>query len=214
MRAKLAFLALPLLLGPVVAGDSEDEAQVLAAIDKGREAVKAGKPQEAIDHLQKAIGLIQAKAMKGLATFLPARDEKEWELGEVDSQSGSWGSGEQAFQWSQVQRHYSKKDADDGPEVDVMISNSPQIVEGTRAAFQMFKDPAMRAMMNQDPEQKVDMIDEDGWLGMVTTRKESCTIMALHEKLMVQVEVQPGDEKLAKEFWSAIDRKGLAASAK
>jgi hypothetical protein len=211
MRAKLFLLALPLLFGPALAGDAEDEALVLAAIDKGRESFKAGKPQEAIEQLQKAIGLIQSKAMKNLATFLPARDDKDWEVGEVDTQQGNWGSGEQSFQWTQVSRRYTKKGAEDGPEVNVMISNSPQIIEGQRAMLQMFKDPAMRAMMNQGNEgQKVDVIEDGEWLGMVTIEKNRCSANIVHKKVMIQIEAERGDEKLVKEFWTAIDKKGLA----
>lgn len=217
MRKTLLLVSLPLFLGLARAGDPPaDDAQVLAAIDKGREAVKAGKPQEAIEQLQKAIGLIQEKAMKGLASFLPSRDETKWEMGEVESQSGNWGSGEQAFQWSQVTRRYTKKGADDGPEVTVMISNSPQLVEGQRAAFEMFKDPAMRAVMAQAQQdgQKVEFVEDGDWLGMITTQKDQCTVMAAHKKILVQVEVSTGDDKLAKEFWGAIDRKGLAEATK
>jgi hypothetical protein len=215
MRKALVVFSVPFFFGVVRAGDppAGDEA-ILAAIDKGREAAKAGKGQEAIEHLQKAIGMIQAKTMKGLASFLPSRDAAQWEMGEVDSQTGNWGSGEQSFQWSQVQRRYTKKGAD-GPEVSVMITNSPQFIEPQRAVFEACKDPATRAMMNQaDTSQKIDVVEEDGWLGLVTTRTESCSITALGAKVMVQIEVQPGDEKLAKEFWAAIDRKGLAAASK
>jgi hypothetical protein len=211
MRAKLFLLALPLLFAPALAGDAEDEAAVLAAIDKGREAFKTGKPQEAIESLQKAIGLIQAKAMKNLATFLPARDEKDWEMGEVDTQQGNWGSGEQSFQWTQVSRRYTKKGAEDGPEVNVMISNSPQIIEAQRAMLQMFKDPAMRAMMNQGNQgQKVDVIEDGEWLGMITIEKDRCSANIMHKKVMLQIEAERGDEKLVKEFWAAVDKAGLA----
>jgi len=210
MRAKLVLLTLPFIFLPVLAGDDGDEA-VLAAIDKGREAVKAGKPQEAIELLQKAIGMIQAKAAKGLATFLPTRDEKVWEMGEVETQQGNWGSGDQSFQWSQVQRRYTKKGQEDGPEVSVMISNSPQFIQMHQATLQMLKDPMMRAAVNQGNEDsKIDVIEEGEWLGMVTTEKERCTIIASHKKVMVQIEAERGDEKLAKEFWTAIDRDGLA----
>ncbi|HEX5138255.1 MAG TPA: hypothetical protein VFY93_14860, partial [Planctomycetota bacterium] len=204
MRAKLVLATLPLIFGPALAGDDGDEA-VLAAIDKGREAVKAGRTQEAIEELQKAIGLIQAKATRGLATFLPTRDEKAWEMGEVETQQGNWGSGDQSFQWSQVNRRYTKKGAENGPEVNVMISNSPQFIQMHQATLQMIKDPAMLAAMNQG-DSKISVIEEGGWLGMVTSQNGDCTILAVHKKVMVQVEVQRGDEKLAKEFWTAMDR--------
>jgi hypothetical protein len=213
MRAKLVFLALPLLLSPLLAGDAEDDAAVLDAIDKARDAYKGGKPHDAIDLLQKAIGLIQAKSMRNLATFLPTRDEKEWEMGDIDTQNGNWGSGDQVFHWTQVDRHYKKKGSDEGPEVTVTISNSPQIIEATRAMLQTFKDPAMRAMMNQaNPDQKVDVIEDGEWFGMLTKEKERCSATILHEKVMVQIESTTGDDKLVKDFWAAIDNKGLAAA--
>jgi hypothetical protein len=213
MRTKILILALPLLFAPALAGDAEDEAAILAAIEKGREALQAQKPQEAIESLQKAIGLIQAKAMKNLATFLPARDEQEWEMGEVDTQQGNWGSGEQSFQWTQVSRRYTKKGAENGPEVTVMISNSPQIIEAQRAMLQMFKDPAMRAMMNQGNEgAKVDVIEDGEWLGMVTAEEERCTANIMHKKVMVQIDAERGNADLVKEFWAAVDKAGLAAA--
>jgi len=213
MRATYVLSVLPLLLAPIL-GQGDDSA-VLAAIDKGREAVKSGKAQEAVEHLQRAIGLLQAMATKGLASFLPTRDEKVWEMGEVESQNGNWGAGEQAFQWSQVTRRYTKKETEGGPEVTVMISNSPQIIQAQRASFEMFKDPAMRAMMNRaNPDQKVEMIEEGEWLGILTTEKESSTALVLHKTVMVQIDVQQGDDKLAKEFWAAIPKAGLAAGTK
>ncbi len=214
MRFRLALLALPLLLVLALAGDPPADGEaVLAAIDKGREAFKAGRDQEAIEQLQKAIGLIQAKAIKGLSAFLPARDEKEWDLGEIDTQTGNWGSGEQSFQWSQVQRSYTKKGAEEGTEVCVMISNSPQLIEAQRGMVVMLKDPAMRAMMAQG-EQKVDFIEEGDWLGMVTTENENCSALVFHTKIMVQIQVNRGDADLAKAFWKAMDRDGLAAATK
>lgn len=213
MRPRLSLFALPLLFALALAGDPAPEEAILDAIDKAREAVKTGKDQEAITQLQKAIGLIQAKAMKGLSAFLPTRDEKEWEMGEIDTQTGNWGSGEQSFQWSQVSRHYKKKGADDGPEVNVMISNSPQLIEAQRGMVQMLKDPAMRTMMQQGG-QKIDFIEEGGWLGMVTQQDSNCSASIFHTNLMVQIEVTNGDAKLAKEFWAAMDKDGLARMQK
>jgi hypothetical protein len=210
MRVKLTLFALPLLLVFALAGDPPADEAVVAAIDKGREAFKAGRDQEAIEQLQKAIGLIQAKAMKGLEAFLPTRDAEKWEAGEIDSQSGNWGSGETAFTWSQVQRRYTKKGVEDGPEVTVMITSWPQMIEGQRAMMQMYKDPAMRAMIGQDPNgPKMELIEKDGWVGMITTQNDDCSIVTLHEKIMVQVQVNKAETDIAKEFWDAMDRKGL-----
>ena len=213
MRTKLTLLALPLLFALALAGDPAVDEAILASIDKGREAAKAGKDQEAIESLQKAIGLIQKKGMKNLATFLPARDEKTWDMGEVDTQTGNWGSGEQSFQWSQVSRRYTKKGDESGADVNVMISNSPQLIEAQRGMVQMLKDPAMRAMMQQG-EQKIEFIEEGGWLGMITAEGDGCNAMIFHTKIMVQIQVSQGNADLAKEFWKAVDKDGLAAAQK
>ena len=213
MRTKLTLLALPLLFALALAGDPTPEEAILSAIDKGREAFRGGKDQEAIESLQKAIGLIQKKGMKNLATFLPARDEKTWDMGEVDTQTGNWGSGEQSFQWSQVSRRYTKKGDESGADVNVMISNSPQLIEAQRGMVQMLKDPAMRAMMQQG-EQRIEFIEEGGWLGMITTEGEGCNAMIFHTKIMVQIQVSQGNADLAKDFWKVIDKDGLAAAQK
>lgn len=215
MRTKLTLFALPLLFALALAGDPAADEAILASIDKGREAAKAGKDQEAIEALQKAIGLIQAKGRKSLEAFLPTRDAAEWEMGEIDSQSGNWGSGETAFTWSTVQRRYTKKGVEDGPEVNVTITSWPQMIEGQRAMVQMYKDPAMRAMLAQNKDgPKMDFIEKDGWSGLITTDTDNCNIVALHETIMVTVQVNKADADLAKAFWDAMDSKGLGEATK
>lgn len=213
MRAKLMLLALPFLFALVFAGDPPapaGEAEVLENIDKGREAFKAGKSHEAIDHLQKAISLIQKASMANLATFLPTRDEKVWEMGEIESTGGNWGTGEGSFQWTQVSRRYTKKGVEDGPEVTVQISNWPQMIEAQRAAFEPLRDPATRAMMAKlQPDVKLDFIDKDGWIGTITTQKEDCAACVTHTKVIVTINANKGDDKLVKEFWDAMDSKAL-----
>lgn len=216
MRIVLALLALLPLLRTAAAGDPPSEQAVLAAIDQGRAAFAAGSSQEAITQLQRAIGMIQERSAGGLAGFLPKRDAEQWELSPVDTQQGQWGAGTTQWQWSQAQRRYVKKGAEDGPEVEVMISNSPQLVEAQRGMLEALKSPAMREMLkSQGGEgQKIDFLDEGGWIGMITTEGEQCTVLALHSKVMVQIQVQRGDAKLAREFWGAMDHAGLAAATK
>jgi hypothetical protein len=212
--ATLGLLALP--LGAARAGEPPSDQAVLAAIDQGRQAFTAGNSQEAIARLQKAITLIQERSAGGLAGFLPKRDAAAWDMGEIDTQSGQWGAGAAQWQWSQAQRRYTQKGADDGPQVEVLLSNSPQLVEAQRGMLEALRSPAMREVLKQQAGdgQKMDFIDEDGWLGMLTFETESCTLMALHSRVMVQISVNRGADKLAREFWAAIDRAGLAAAAK
>jgi len=63
--------------------------------------------------------------------------------------------------------------------------------------------------------QKIDVIEEGEWIGMITTEAEGDTdLQMFHKKVMVQISVSPNDEKLAREFWAAVDRAGLAAAVK
>jgi hypothetical protein len=212
MRVSPVLVALPVLLSLAVAGDPPapaNEAEIVEHIDKGREALKAGNSREAIDHLQKAISLIQKTTLANLATFLPTRDERQWEMGEIEKTGGNWASEDGVnYQWTQVTRNYRKKGSDDAPEVNVTISNSPQIVQGHRQMLEAFKDPAMRALLAQgQPGQKQEFIDKDGWIGTITFRKEdaSADVVAVHEKVIVTIHVEKDDGTLAKSFWDAID---------
>ncbi|MHC5044567.1 MAG: hypothetical protein ACYTGI_19590 [Planctomycetota bacterium] len=77
--------------------EKEPKASVETLIQEGLASYKAGKHQAAIQSLQKAIGLIQQSAAKGLMSFLPAAPEG-WEADPATSKSGNWGAGESAIQ--------------------------------------------------------------------------------------------------------------------
>ncbi len=210
MNAKSALL----LILPFTLAHGEEkppppaDAPLIAQIDKARAAVVAGKPQDAVPHLQEAIRIIQEAALKGISAFLPRR-EKPWVVGEIESNSGTWGSGKEALQWSQTSRAYER----DGLRVQVTISTSPQMIEAQRAGLEMLRNPQMRAMLQQDEDREVEFVDADGWFGMLTTEKEGgSSMVVLHKKVMVNVEFSPGNAMLAMEFWESIDRKGLAAA--
>jgi len=69
----------------------------------------------------------------------------------------------------------------------------------------------MRAMMAQNQDgQKLDFIEEGDWLGDDHDQKDSCSAQVFHTKVMVQIDVNNGDDKLAKEFWAAIDKTASA----
>jgi len=209
--------ALALLLLAVVLARAEDkppppapDAAILAAIDKGRAAVAAGKAQDAVAHLHEAIRLIQETAIKGLAAFLPKRD-KPWTMGEIDTSTGTWGTGKDAFQWAHTSRAYELEEQ----HVTVTISTSPQLIEAQRAGLEMLRNPQMRAMLQSDENRELEVVEADGWLGMVTTDAGGgSSVLAMHKKVMVSIDLAQGDAALAKEFWEAIDRKGLGEAVK
>jgi len=215
MHRKAVFvLVCVALVGMVWAEDpGTDESTtkaVLVLIDKGKAEVQAGRAQHAITHLQQAIHLLQAATRKGLAAFLPAVP-KGWKADEPDSQSGSFGSGKDTIQWSLVQRTYRQENGED--DYDVQLTDSPQLVEGQRAAIEMFKNPEMRKMMEASGDTKFEVIEADGWAGTITSPNDSDTnLLAIHGSVLVTISGK--DMALVKALWEAMDRKGLAGAKK
>jgi hypothetical protein len=192
--------------------DPDPKARVEALVQEGLKAYKAGKHQEAIQQLQKAIGVIQESAAKGLISFLPEPPEG-WEADPATSKSGNWGAGESAIQWTQASRRYRRES--DKLKVEVTISDSPQIIQGQMQALKLYENPQMLQMMNQDPNKKVELINADGWKGWKTTTKgkrSRTQTMAIYQSVMVMIEVRGEDEQAREAFWSGVDRKGIAST--
>lgn len=207
-------LALALAIGQAQeAGDKEaKEASVETLIQEGLAAYKAGQNQAAILKLQQAIGLIQQSAAKGLVAFLPAPPEG-WKADPAKSKSGNWGAGDSAVTWTQASRRYVRES--DGLKVEVTISDSPQIIQGQMQALKLYQNPQMLQMMNQDPNRKIELVDADGWTGWKSTEKGKrprTQAMAIHESILVMIEVRSDDEQVRETFWKGVDRKGIAAS--
>jgi len=201
----LAALSTTVMISPGMAEDPKEA--ILAAIDQGRDAFAAGRTQAAIDHLQKAIGLMQSEATKGLASALPAVPEG-WKAREPLTNSGAWGSGEGAFQWNSASRTYTREA--DGVKVEITLSSSPQLVESQRAMLKMYEDPQMRKMLNQAGGQKIEIVKKDGWQGLsIIGEGSDATIAAFRGKTMLTITVGNGDAKILEKFWSAMKLSGL-----
>ncbi|GEM_PF-5438116 len=196
-----AFLSIPVWCEE---GDVED------LVNRGLEAYRAGRKQEAADLLQKAASLVQKEGAQGLASFLPPAPEG-WTREEIDSQSGTWGSGGEAFQWTQAAVDYHHGE----DHVRLTFSSSPQLIEAQRAMVDMMQNEQYRKAMNMDPNRSVDLFNRDGWAGMTQIEKGGdASIMAFTDKLMCQIEVQSGAEELLGQFADLLDWAGLAASAR
>lgn len=205
----LAVLSTVVLVRPGLGQDPKEA--VLAHIDQGREAFTAGRNQAAIDHLQKAIALLQKMATKNLASFLPAVPEG-FKAKDPETNSGSWGGGETAFQWNSAARTYTRES--DGVRVEVMISSSPQLVESQRAMLKLYENPEMRKMMNQDPAQKIEIIEKDGWSGISIIKEgDDASITAFRGKTMLTLSVSNGAGELLNSFWKAMDLAGLGGGS-
>ncbi|MEN8150100.1 MAG: hypothetical protein ABFS86_09765 [Planctomycetota bacterium] len=209
-RILIVIVVFAFLAGAATAGDPKAEA--LKLIDQGKAALEADKAQEAIESLQKAIGIIQKTMATGFAAFLPELGA-EWEAAKPETSSGSWGTGENSFQWTQLQQRYTRKS--DKLSVSVTMTSWPQLVTAWRTAMEQFKNPMMREMMSKDPDQKTEFIDTDGWVGMLQTMKgKSSKCTAVHGKVAVVIEFREDDMALLKKIWDGVDRKGMAAAVK
>jgi len=211
----LSLVAVALL--PAARAEDEDAPQdnatlILSAIDKGREAYRAGKAQESIRHLQKAIKLIQQTAVRGLASFLPDLGEG-WTADEPNTTSGSWNANGTDMQWTQVTRSYQHEER--GLTLDVTITNWPQMIQGVRAMVQMFKNPQMRAAMDGDKKKKHELVEGDGWTGLLITEGTRRTsFQTYNEDVMVTMEIGTGDAALVRSVWQGMDRRGLGESTR
>ena len=207
----LTFVVIFVFLATAVsAGDPKADA--LKLIDQGKAALEADKAQEAIDSLQKAIGIIQKTMATGFAAFLPDLGE-EWEAAKPETSAGSFGSGEEAFQWTSLERDYTRKS--DKLKVTFTLTSMPQMVMGWRTMMEQLKNPMMREAMSKDPDTKLEFIDADGWVGLLKARKgKSCECTAVHGKVAVVVKFRKDDMALLKKLWEGVDRKGLAAAVK
>lgn len=213
----LLLVAFFVLLSGLTAAEepaAEPVQAALAQIDSGRAALVAGNAQEAIDRLQRAIGIIQAKVARSLSSYLPA-SVGDLVGGEVDIQSGSWGAGDDSFQWNSATRTYRRAPddarADDDLSVEVMISNSPQLLEVHKASFEMYENPQMREMLEKSGNVKIETIREGAWKGFILSQPDQgAQVLAVAERMMLQIQSSSGDMALMKKFWKAIDTEGLA----
>jgi hypothetical protein len=210
--SRILTFSLAVVLVSVAVFAADPKADAIKHIDQGKAALQADKAQEAIVHLQKAISLIQKTMVTGFAAFLPEVWEG-WEATEPKSSTGSWGTGEEATQWMQVERRYTR--TSDKLKVEIQITSMPQLTMGLRASMQNLKNPMVREMLTKDPNTTVEFIDADGWVGLLQSNKgrhAECT--AVSEKIAVTIRIRKDDLALLKKFWEAVDRKGLAASMK
>jgi hypothetical protein len=215
-RSVIVALLVLLPLAVLVAQDTEapkpakpDAIEKL--VSEGLAAHRAGHTADAIDKLQKAVILLQKELGGGMAAFLPPAPEG-WTAGEIRSSSGTMGSGEQAGQWVQLSRAYTR--TADERSVRVTLTNSPQFVGTQRAAMAAFSNPQYVAMMNSNPDMSVEAIDRDGWTGWVVVSKGGdAQVAAFCGSTLLSVESPKGDKGAVDAIFSGIDLKGLAKAA-
>lgn len=183
----------------------------LQQMGAARAAIGKDKIPEAIERLQKAIGALQSLIAKGLESFIP-KAPKGWRRENIKSSSGNWGSGQNTMQWHQVSCRFV---SDDGKMVEMTLSNSPQMIQTSRAAAKMYADPNMVAMLNKNPDTKVESVQAGEWIGfIVSNRGRRATMTVMAEKVMVGFTSSTGDFDSVKKFWNLFPRKECAAANK
>lgn len=214
MRVTAVFLLVALGYAQDVKNEKKPQTpqqRAVTFVDKGRALILQEKPQAAIDQLQKAIGQLQKLLVKGLVRWLPKKFG-DWERGKVQTDTGSWGSGEQAMQWNRAHCVYTSKDG--RRKIDASISTSPQQIQGSRRMAEMYMNEQMVKLMNND-NTKVEVIKAGEWIGwVVSQRGRDATLVAMAKKVMFSLRINSDDLSVVKKFWEIFDRKGCAAANK
>jgi flagellin-specific chaperone FliS len=215
MARRIGFLAVLWVLGVgscALAADSPAaKADPQALMQQAQEAYKQGQVQQAIDALQKAIALLQESQRQGLAAFFPKVPDG-WEADKVQSNSFSAGGNQEqnSFSYTTLTRTYKHKG--DDLSVEITLANSPQMINTYKGMMDTFKNPQTLAMMNQNPDTKLALIDQEGWNGWSTLNKGSdAQFVALNGAYLLTLKVSKDDQTTLDSFWKAIDLKGLNA---
>ena len=195
----------------VVRAAGTGQANVETLINKALAAYKEHQTNQAIEYLQKAIGIMQKSMEKGLAACLP-KAPPGWTAGKVKSDSVSIGSGDQATTYTQTSQTFTR--TSDKLRVTVTFATSPQLIQAHMAMAAAWKNPQMLAMMNRDPDKKIQPIDKNGWNGWVVVEKgRTADVTVVRSGMLVGVKAGKGGEAVAKQFLNAIDLKALAKHA-
>ena len=185
-----------------VTSDPMVEAQKLIA--QAQEAIKDGRAEDAIDLLQKAIGALQSIEKAGLSGLLPDPPDG-WSATEPQAQSGNWGSGAQAFQWTTANRRYTHEN--EGTQVEITITNSPQLVTAQQQTIAAFKNPQLAKLLRQQQGQKLDIFDDRGWSGYSAKEEEppGGNLIAIKEKTLITIRVHGGPATHLDVFWKKMN---------
>lgn len=204
-------LAAVVLLIPAAICLAEADKDVESLINKGLASYKAGRTNEAIAFLQEVVLLLQRSQEKGLARFFPKAPEG-WEAGKLESSSAAIGTGEGGATYTQLTQRFTRKQ--DGATATVTLSNSNQLIESQRAMAESYKNPEVLRMMNQDPDTKIKLIDQDEWVGWTVIQKDrDAQATALCTGCLLSIQIDKPDEAAVDAFLKATDLKGIAGAA-
>jgi len=209
MHAGVVVLAGGLLFAAGLAKEpaKASKAVIESEIAAGLKAFQAGKTQDSIAHLQKAISLMQDVLGGDLARYLP-KAPKGWEAGEIKKQSYA-GTGTATATITQITRVYVR--TADKVKVRISLTNSPQLIQGQKAALKAFRNPQMLRIINQDPKKQAKLIDRDGWAGWSMIEKgRRAAVTAFSEACALTIRLSQAEADVLEMFLTSTDLKGLA----
>jgi hypothetical protein len=164
----------------------DDDAAIDKVIEQGLAAWRAKDAQKAADLLQKAVGMIQARAARGLASFLPTK-AAGWTFEEPQVDSGAWGSGETAMQWSNARVEAAHGD---DQRASLQITNSPQIYQGMQAMVTM--QAQMKAILAQQGKD-IDVQTKSGFQVLTIVDEGNANAWIVGKRIAVTIDVSDGD---------------------
>ncbi len=184
---------------------------VLDLIERARDAYQEKNYKLAHDLLQEATGKIHEKIGSSFEAFLPGAPSG-WTEEQIETERLSASdTGTSAYRITRAGRRYIHKS--DEHELEVSITNSPQILEGYRQTVRTMKDmsPAMKKMMMEQQGTKVDQ--KNGWYIVIERNSSGIyKLSALRKGVIVQVE-DARSEEMARDFLERINPDGLEKAA-
>ncbi|MBK8978886.1 MAG: hypothetical protein IPM29_23545 [Planctomycetes bacterium] len=182
----------------------DEKAEIEKLINDGLAAWRAGNEQKAADLLQTAVARIQARAARNLASFLPTK-AAGWTFGEPDVNSGSWGSGTEAVQWSTAEVTATRES--DEKTVHVQLTNSPQIYQGMQVM--VTAQAQMAALLKQ---QGIDIASstKDGFTVLTMVDSDNANAWIVGKRIAVMITIDGGNRAMLDTAVGWIDTAGLS----
>ncbi|MFW5798072.1 MAG: hypothetical protein ACOCXX_00305 [Planctomycetota bacterium] len=178
--------------------------KVKQLIERAARAYEKGDNQQAVDLLQQAATEIQKKIGRTLEAFLP-EPPRGWTADEVERESFSGTNLKDAGSITKVSRRYRRKD----DEVEITITNMPQLVKGVEQMLKQLNNPAVVKMMNQQPGTRVEIRRKHDWTILAKQQDDDSEVTAVRGDTMIQVRAPGQKLNVAAEFYDLVDTKAL-----
>ena len=187
------------------AAPRDENAEIEKLIVDALAAWRARDEAKAAEFLQKAAAKLQARAARNLGAFLP-RQAEGWTFEEPHIDSGSFGAGETAMQWSNANVS-ATKDGDDEKRANVQITNSPQLYQGMQAM--VAAQTQMQAILRQQG-MDISVKERNGFQVLTMVQDGDANAWIVGKKIAVTISVSGGDRRLLDSVVGWLDLAGLS----